>query len=183
MSGIYLCFSGALANARTGSAYFGISCSSISYDVDPLVDGSYPGFEGETSAFTDYEQQESALMQDIDIPGALDNLNQHKAQSDSLMRQLLGSFQAISALFLKMSVKLPEFYILASVSFSIGIFCALVGIAQGLYRSHIRFVREKRRTINAQSREAAKFNTRVTKTKTVVDPESGVRTTFTKRVM
>lgn len=182
MSGIYLCFSGELSTARTSSAYFGISCSDISFDGNLLVDGSYPGFDGETSAFTDYEQQESALMEDIDIPGALDNLNEHKAQSDSLMRQLLGSFQAISALFLKMSVKLPEFYILASVSFSIGIFCALVGIAQGIYRSHIRSVREKRRTLNAQAREAAKFNIRVTKTKTVGDPETGVRTTFSRRV-
>lgn len=182
MSGIYLCFSGSLANARSGGAYFGISCDSITFQGNALVDNSYPGFEGETSAFTDYEQQESALMQDIDIPGALDNLNEHKAQSDSLMRQLLGSFQALSALFLKMSVKLPEFYILASVSFSIGIFCALVGIAQGIYRSHIRSVREKRRTLNAQAREAAKFNIRVTKTKTVRDPETGVRTTFSRRV-
>ena len=179
---IYLVWDITLSGTRNGSTYVGISCSDISYDGNPLVDGSYPGFEGETSTFMDYEQQESALMEDIDIPGALDNLNEHKAQSDSLMRQLLGSFQAISALFLKMSVKLPEFYILASVSFSIGIFCALVGIAQGLYRSHIRFVREKRRTINAQAREAAKFNTRVTKTKTIGDPETGVRTTFSRRV-
>ena len=179
---IYLVWDITLSGTRNGGAYVGISCSDISYDGNPLVDGSYPGFEGDTSTFTDYEQQESALMQDIDIPGALDNLNEHKAQSDSLMRQLLGSFQAISALFLKMSAKLPEFYILASVSFSIGIFCALVGIAQGIYRSHIRSVREKRRTINAQAREAAKFNIRVTKTKTVGDPETGVRTIFSRRV-
>ncbi len=134
MSGIYLCFSGALANARTGGAYFGISCDSITISVDhvsPAESDVYGtpesgSFDDTSTAIGNVESAESALISggESAISGAFDSLT----SSVNSLNSFISGFVFVQHLFSSLVSSLPFLNVLIPISVGLGLFAMLIGV-------------------------------------------------------
>ncbi len=139
MSGIYFCFSGSLAKARTGGAYFGISCDSITISVDHVSPAESEIYSTpDTSAIDEYESQESQVLEGID--GGL-------TQSKNMFQNFVDNFAPFiqGAMFMSNVIAFiingnNNINSLVTISLSLGIFGLLTNIlAQSIKkpRDHI----------------------------------------------
>lgn len=139
MSGIYFCFSGALSKARTGGAYFGISCDSITISVDhvsPAESDVYGtpesgALDDTSAALGNLDNAESALLQEN---SAGLNYGQTMLSDVKLVvQQFVLPLQAVGKLFEKMVEKIPISGLLIVISGSLGLFMFLLGMAGQVY--------------------------------------------------
>lgn len=127
MSGIYLCFSGKLANARTGGAYFGISCDSITISVDHVSPAESEIYNTpDTSEMDEYDSLESDVLGSID--GGL-------TDSKNLFQNFVNNFAPFiqGTMFMSNVISLiitgtGHINSLVTISLSLGIFGLLTNI-------------------------------------------------------
>ncbi len=153
MSGIYLCFSGALANARTGAAYFGISCDSITISVDhvsPAESDVYGtpesgALDDTSAALGDLDNAESALL-DANSSG-LDYAAGQIQNAGGAISQFHNAFQAVSYMFTQLLGRVPIFGYLLTISVSLGLIMLLFGLLGEVSSfSRFSFLRKESRT-------------------------------------
>lgn len=127
MSGIYLCFSGVLSTSRTGGAYFGISCDSITISVDHVSPAESEIYNTpDTSEIDDYESQESAV---------LDGINDGLSDSKNLFTNFMNTFAPFiqGTMFMSNVISLiitgnEHINSLLTISLSLGMFGLLTNI-------------------------------------------------------
>lgn len=134
LSGIYLCFSGFISTGRTGSAYFGISCSDISYQgtpVSPAESDIYGtpesgALDDTSTAIDNVESAESALISggESAISGAFDSLT----SSVNSLNAFVSGFVFVQRLFSSLVTSLPFLNVLIPISVGLGLFAMLVGV-------------------------------------------------------
>lgn len=175
MSGIYLCFSGALSTARSGGAYFGISCDSITITVDhvsPAESDIYGAPESgalddTSAALGDLDNAESALLQENSA--GLNYGQTLLSDAKLVVQQFVLPLQAVGKLFEKMIEKIPISGLLIVISGSLGLFMFLLGMAGEIYGRGRMRDRERLERANANARESEKYKWHKTETVTVKD--------------
>ena len=173
MSGIYFCFSGSLSSARTGGAYFGISCDSITISVDhvsPAESDVYGtpesgALDDTSAALGDLDNAESALLQENSA--GLNYGQSMLSDAKLVVQQFVLPLQAVGKLFEKMIEKIPISGLLIVISGSLGLFMFLLGMAGEIYGRGRMRDRERLERANANAREADKYNWHKTETITV----------------